>query len=64
MRKSSSQRVRLGEMDSAREINASVVLPIADTTTTTLHPERTVCAMRLATLRIPAVSETEEPPYF
>src|SRR5262249_37656714 len=45
-------------------INELVVLPIADTTTTTFLPAALVRAIRLATRRIFSMSATDEPPYF
>ena len=48
----------------ANLISSSVVLPMAETTATTLTPRRLAPAMRRATPRILSTSATEVPPYF
>src|ERR1043165_957911 len=61
---SSSRRDGEGLIALAFSISEFVVLPIADTTTTTFLPAALVRAMRCATRRILSTSATEEPPYF
>lgn len=48
----------------ARSSSSSVVSPMAETTTHTRWPARTVSATRRATRWMPAASATEEPPNF
>ncbi len=61
---SSSRRDGDCEIDLAFSISWLVVLPIADTTTTTFLPAALVRAMRAATCLILSASATDEPPYF
>jgi hypothetical protein len=51
-------------MRCAIETRSSVVLPIADTTTTVWLPSRWVRATRSATRFMRSTSPTEVPPYF
>jgi hypothetical protein len=61
---SSSRRDGDGLTCLALSMSALVVLPIADTTTTTFLPAALVRATRAATRRILSTSATDEPPYF
>ncbi len=61
---SSSRRCGIGVISCAIFVSASVVPPIADTTTTTRFPAARVATTRRATRRIPLMSATELPPYF
>ena len=64
--KSISISLRLGfwEISRAKFTKASVLLPIADTTTTTRLPRSTVACTLFATARIFSVVPTDVPPYF
>ena len=61
---SSSRRGGVGVTVRASANSSSVVLPIAETTTTTRLPSATVAATRSATRPSRAGSATLEPPYF
>src|SRR5262245_32379115 len=61
---SSSRRDGDGLIDLAFSMSWFVVLPIADTTTTTFLPAALVRAIRFATSLILSASATDEPPYF
>ena len=54
----------VGVTAEASATRPSVVLPIAETTTTMRWPREADCATRLATFMIFSGSATEEPPYF
>ena len=61
---SSSRRDGDAATDFAFSISWFVVLPIAETTTTTFLPSALVLAIRCATSLIFSASATDEPPYF
>jgi len=64
MRKSISLRLGFEEISWAREIRLLVVLPMAETTTTTSFPCFFVASTRSAIALIFSVVATELPPYF
>ena len=59
-----SRRLGLGEIAWAKLTRVSVVFPIAETTTTTEWPSRTVFWTRWATAWMRSTVPTEVPPYF
>src|SRR5680860_1237773 len=61
---SSSRPGGMSEISLACRSRLSVVLPMADTTTTTSLPACLACTTRSATRLMRSVSATDEPPYF